>query len=256
MSNTRIVKKGTYPNNIASEMKKRGKLQDSVAYKANLSRSIFMSLYNGQRELKKSWANNLARAIECNAADLFCTAPNEIATTVETVDTPTRENPMNGVWNLVNSDIEMLIDLCLRENHFMKSTGRQVASNNIEIVIAKLQLQLNGLATRVKPEVNQPKVVPSKPRAKPQYSVVKKLSRPWTIDELADVLSALRGGMSNTDVAETTNRPLSDITGTKVVFGWLWHSSRPTNPSATEVREVINNLNKDTWMNRIEMVGA
>lgn len=259
MSNTKIVKKGTFPNNIRREMSKFNKSQDNVAYKANIPRSTFVPLLNGQIELKKTWAQRIARIIGCNETDLYCTVQNEIVSTVEnidTVDTPTVENSMNGVWNLVNSDIEILIELCLRENHFMKTTGRQGASNNLEIIIAKLLQQLNGSVTYTKPEVNQPKVVPLKRRNKPQYSSVKKLSRPWTIDELADVLSALRCGMSNADVAETTNRPLSDITSTKVVFGWLWHSGRPTSPSTTEMRKVIANLNKGTWSNRIEMVGA
>lgn len=231
--------KGTYPNNIADEMKKRNKLQDSVAFKANLSRSVFTSLINGQRPLNMTWAKKLAKAIECNAEDLFV---REEPVTEVAAATPTP----NASWNLVAGEIEVLVELVERELHFMQSTGRCIAAGNLQTIVAKLQSQRNTPVSKPV-AVTKRVVLDPKPKTdKPKVSVVQKLSRPWTQDELADALSALRNGMSNDEVAAVTGRPMTDITSTKVLFGWLWHEKQPKEPSKAQVLQKLTNIGPST----------
>jgi len=236
-----LAPKGTYPNNISNEMKKRNKLQDSVAFKANLSRSMFMSLLNGQRSLNMTWAKNLARAIECQPEDLFVKDSNA----PEVV-----ENQPQAVWSLVHPEIEMLIELAERESHFLQSTGRNIAAGKMNTIVAKLKSQhLVPAPTKqveAKPEGWSSWTPKGKKNKQSRVSVVKQLSRPWTPDELADALSALRNGMSNTDVAGATGRPLDDIISTKVLFGWLWHARQPKEPSKAEVLRKLENLSQST----------
>ena len=239
-----LAPKGTYPNNIADEMKKRSKLQDSVAYKANLSRSVFTSLLNGQRPLNMTWAKKLAKAIECNAEDLF--VHEESVPEVAAVAPAPQAS-----WNLVAGEIEVLVELAERELHFMQSTGRNIAAGNLQTIVAKLQSQRNAPIAKpaaakkegwsgwvFKPKTEKPKQT--------RVSVVQKLSRPWTQDELADALSALRNGMSNEEVAGATGRPMTDITSTKVLFGWLWHAKQPKEPSKAQVLQKLENLAPST----------
>lgn len=218
---------------------------DSVAFKAGLSRSIFMSLYNQQRPLNKTWARQLAKAIECSVDDLF------IQTKVQTpasVATPTNVVANGDLFLTMLSAEEtaFVVELCERESAFLRQTGRNLLAETIEAITAKVKngsvsskTSEKSTAIPQQPEVGLVSGAPVKrPAAKPP--VVRRLSSPWIIEDLADALSALRGGMSNEDIANVTNRPMTDITMTKNIFGWMWHRKYPVNPSKADVLEKLN----------------
>ncbi len=243
--------KGTYPNNLASAMKSRSKLMDSVAFKSSLSRPVFMSLYNEQRPMTKTYAHKLARAIECTPEELF--APErrkqqELVSSSAVVATPIENQTFGNVLLLTESENALVQELLEREINFLTSTGRNLQAlvySNIVLRLTPSPVVEQTLAESPANAIKTPNLTPV--RTKVRASVVKKLSRPWSVDELADALSALRSGMSNEDVAGATNRPLADVTTTKVIFGWMWHSKQPTNPSKAVVLEKLNSQSKAAW---------
>ena len=248
-----LAPKGTYPNNLAEAMRKHNKLSDSVAFKANLSRTMFTSLLHGQRKLNPTWARNLAKAIECEPKELFVQSSDVVD--VSNIDVVYEKQKVT--WSLVNSDIDMLIELVERELQFMQSTNRNIVAGNLTTIIAKLQSQRNT-AVQTSIQVPSQRIDKSKQTSntKTKVSVVAKLSRPWTPDDLADALSALRNGMTNEEVAGATDRPIKDITTTKMMFSWMWLNNQPTEPSKSQVLKKLENIRPDVRKSMFESAGV
>lgn len=227
------IRKGTYPNNIATEMKKHGKSQETVAFGVNFTRSTLLSLLDGRRRLSASQARKFAQVIGCDEQDLFVQ------------ETPSQEvvQPVHQAsWDFAIDEIEQLSELVDRELGFLKSTGRAIAAGKLQIIANKLQVKRN--TTVVKPQAKRG-WVDTKP-SRPKQTVIHELSRPWTENDLADALSALRGGMSNSDVARLTSRPLKDIISTKVLFGWLWMRNQPAEPSTADILKQLPRIKDST----------
>jgi hypothetical protein len=244
--------KGTYPNNIAIEMQLHKKLRDSVAYNANISRTTFTALINGRVQLSKVVARRLAKHIGCTPEALFIEPKPPLAHPQVIAQPELFVEQEVKAGSLSSSELEIVCELVQRELDFMRSTNRNTVARNLENILNVLK---NGSVVEVKTEESpqKPQPVKSKPvKSSFKKSSVQQLSKPWTMNELADALSAMRNGeMSNQEVATVTGRPLSDITSTKVLFGWMWHEKHPATPTTGQVLELLNSSMSDKTRERM-----
>lgn len=250
--------KGTYPNNIAYQMTNHNKARDEVAFLANISRTVFVSLIQGKRPMNKHQARRLAKAIGCQEQDLFVTKEVAEQPTVTPIAAPVvNEVPkkVEAIWKFNDSEINELTELVQREIGFLRSTGRNIAADRMSILVSKLgtylsnpaSVALDNSTSSVISMTELADLTNSQPAQKSsKKTMVKKLSRPWDKDELANVLSALRNGMSNEEAAKKTERPLDDIANTKVLFGWMWHKKQPAKPSKADVDRMLFRVSEST----------
>jgi len=262
-------RKNTYPNNLAYQLSNYNKPRDTVAFNANISRTIFTALLQGRRQLTNGQARKLAKAIGCKPQDLFIAKSGEAPTQPVAVVKPVAETPVPKVVTKAseapvvknetvfsNAEINELVELVQREIAFMRSTGRNVSVGRLDTLVSKLEACRSNdvLDADASSVISMSELAASmnvKPTLVPRSTsnttkTVKRLSRPWNKDELSNVLSALRNGMTNAEAAEKTNRPIEDISNTKVLFGWMWHDKRPKQPSKSDVDNMLVNMSEST----------
>lgn len=262
-------RKDTYPNNLAYQLANYNKPRDTVAFNANISRTIFTALMQGKRQLTNGQARKLAKAIGCKPQDLFIAKSGEAPTQPVAAVKPVAETPVVKVVPTAseapavknetvfsNAEINELVELVQREIAFMRSTGRNVSVGRLDTLVSKLEACRSNdvLDEDTSSVISMSELAASmnvKPTLVPRSTsnttkTVKRLSRPWNKDELSNVLSALRNGMTNAEAAEKTKRPIEDISNTKALFGWMWHDKRPKQPSKSDVDKMLVNMSEST----------
>lgn len=204
---------------------------DSIVRTSGLSYACVRALIDQARPLYAKTANKLAKAIGCEPEDLM------VPSRVQALRVEVSEPRPGGI--LAESELSLLVELCKREEEELRGGNRNVLADMYAGISAKLLsggVQEVVQAAKTEPVAKEPRPAPAEAATvKPERSSKPKsggggsayrstvsvpLSRPFTWNEVKDLVMLSADGMGFDEIAQLMNRPVSDVKVLRCALPW------------------------------------